>query len=98
MKRLPQLPNVPTVDETFPGFDTSSWNGFFAPAGTPQDIVNVLAEKTIEAAKDPAIIDRLNKLAILPFGTTPEEFKVAIEKSRVANKEAMKAAGLPIIE
>ena len=98
LKRLPQLPNVPTVAETFPGFDTSSWNGFFAPTGTPQEIVDLLAEKTIEAAKDPIIADRLNKIAILPLGTTPEEFKKAIEKSRVANKEAMKAAGLPIIE
>jgi tripartite-type tricarboxylate transporter receptor subunit TctC len=98
LQRLPQLPNVPTVAETYPGFDTSSWNGFFAPTGTPQAIVDALAEKTIEAAKDPAIIERLNKLAILPFGTTQEEFRKTIEQSRVANREAMKAAGLPIIE
>jgi hypothetical protein len=43
-------------------------------------------------------VDRLNKLAILPFGTTPDEFKQVIERSRGANREAMKAAGLPIIE
>ena len=97
-QRLAQLPDVPAVAETYPGFDTSSWNGFFAPTGTPQAIIDVLAKLTIEAAKDPAMVDRLNKLAILPFGTTPEEFKQIIEKSRVANKEAMKAAGLPIVE
>jgi tripartite-type tricarboxylate transporter receptor subunit TctC len=97
-QRLAQLPNIPTVAETYPGFDTSSWNGFFAPKGTPQAIIDVLAEKTIEAAKDPTIRERLSRLAILPFGTTPAEFKLVIEKSRVANKEAMKAAGLPIIQ
>jgi tripartite-type tricarboxylate transporter receptor subunit TctC len=97
-QRLAQLPNVPTVAETYPGFDTSSWNGFFAPTGTPQAIIDVLAAKTIEAAKDPTIRERLNRLAILPFGSTPEEFKQEIAKSRVTNKEAMKAAGLPIIE
>ena len=98
LQRLPQLPNVPTVAETYPGFDTSSWNGFFAPAGTPQPIIDLLAKLTIEASKDPVIVERLNRLAILPRGTGPEEFKQVIEKSRVANREAMKAAGLPIME
>jgi tripartite-type tricarboxylate transporter receptor subunit TctC len=98
LQRLPQLPDVPTVAETFPGFDTSSWNGFFAPTGTPQDIVDMVARETIAAAKQPAIVNRLGKLAILPFGTTQGEFREVIEKSRVANRQAMKAAGLPIIE
>ena len=97
-QRLPQLPHVPTVAETYPGFDTSSWNGFFAPTGTPQAIVDAVARETIAAAKQPAIVDRLHKLAILPFGTTQSEFRSVIETSRVANRQAMKAAGLPIIE
>ena len=58
LQRLPQLPDVPTVAETYPGFDTSSWNGFFAPTGTPQEIVDMLARETIAAAKQPAIVDR----------------------------------------
>ena len=98
LQRLPQLPDVPTVAETYPGFDTSSWNGFFAPTGTPQPILDALAEHTIAAAKQPAIVERLNRLAILPFGTTQDEFRNVIERSRVANRVAMKAAGLPIIE
>ena len=98
LQRLPQLPDVPTVAETYPGFDTSSWNGFFAPTGTPQEIVDTVARETIAAAKQPAIVDRLGKLAILPFGTTQGEFREVIETSRVANRQAMKAAGLPIIE
>jgi tripartite-type tricarboxylate transporter receptor subunit TctC len=98
LQRLPQLPDVPTVAETFPGFDTSSWNGFFAPTGTPQEVVDIVARETTAAAKQPAIIERLNRLAILPFGTTPGEFRDVIASSRVANRQAMKAAGLPIIE
>lgn len=97
-QRIAQLPNVPTVAETYPGFDTSSWNGFFAPAGTPESVIGTLEKHIIEAARQPAIVDRLNKLAILPFGTTQDEFKRVIERSRVANREAMKAANLPIIE
>ena len=98
LKRIPQLPNVPTVAETFPGFDTSSWNGFFAPAGTPPEVIATVEKHTMAAAKEPAIVERLGRLAILPFGTTQDEFKKTIERSRVANREAMKAAGLPIIE
>ena len=98
LQRIPQLPDVPTVAETYPGFDTSSWNGFFAPIGTPSPILDLVAKHVIAAAKEPAIIERLNNLAILPHGSTQAEFKQMIERSRVANREAMKAAGLPIID
>jgi tripartite-type tricarboxylate transporter receptor subunit TctC len=93
-QRLPQLPHVPTVAEFYPGFDTSSWNGFFAPAGTPQPIIDRLAKEVIDAAKDPQIIERLEQLAILPLGTTQAEFIAIIEQSKISNREAMKAAGL----
>ena len=96
--RSAAFPDVPTVAETFPGFDTSSWNGFFAPTGTSQQVIDIVARETTAAAKEPVIVDRLNKLAILPFGTTPGEFRNVIASSRVANRQAMKAAGLPIIE
>jgi tripartite-type tricarboxylate transporter receptor subunit TctC len=98
LQRLSQLPNVPTVAEDFPGFDSSSWNGFFAPAGTPQPIIDRVARETIAAAHDPANVERLSNLAIIPFGTSPQEFQATIDKSRVANREAMKAAGLTLIE
>ncbi len=98
LKRIPQLADVPTVAETFPGFDTSSWNGFFAPAGTPADIVAAVEKHVIAAAREPEVVERLNRLAILPFGTTQDEFRKTIGRSRVANREAMKAANLPIME
>jgi tripartite-type tricarboxylate transporter receptor subunit TctC len=98
LQRLPQLPNVPTVAEDYPGFDSSSWNGFFAPAGTPQAVIDVVARNTEAAARDPGIVDKLGKLAIIPFGSSPQEFRKAIDHSRVANREAMKAAGLTVIE
>jgi tripartite-type tricarboxylate transporter receptor subunit TctC len=75
LQKLKQLPDVPTVAETYPGFNTSSWNGFFAPTGTPTPILDLLAMETIAAAREPAIVERLNRLAILPFGTTQDEFR-----------------------
>ena len=97
-QRIAQLPDIPAVAETFPGFDTSSWNGFLAPAGTPTPILEKVEKLVIAAAKEPAIVDRLNQLAILPFGTTREEFEKAIEQSRIINRESMKAASLPLME
>ncbi len=97
-ERIPQLPDIPAVAETFPGFDTSSWNGFLAPAGTPKPIIEVIEKLAIAAARDKAIIERLNQLAIVPFGTTKEEFDRAIEQSRIVNRESMKAASLEVIE
>jgi tripartite-type tricarboxylate transporter receptor subunit TctC len=98
LQKLKQLPGVPTVAETYPGFNTSSWNGFFAPTGTPTPILDLLTKETIAAATEPTIVDRLNRLAVLPSGTTQDEFRKMIEESRVANRVAMKAAGLAIIE
>lgn len=96
-ERIPQLPNIPAVSETFPGFDTSSWNGFLAPAGTPPGILEKIETLTMAAAKDPEIIERLGQLAIVPFGTTRAEFQKAIEQTKVINRESIKAAGLPTI-
>jgi hypothetical protein len=52
----------------------------------------------IAAVKEPTIVQRLNQLAILPFGTTREEFEKAIEQSRLINRESMKAAALSLME
>ncbi len=98
LKPLPQLPNVPTVHETFPGFDTSSWNGFIAPAGTPQPILDKLEKYVIEAAKDPKVVERLNRIAIIPYGTTQAEFKETLDKSRVSNATALDAAGIAVLK
>ena len=95
-ERLPQLPDVPTVAEFYPGFLVTSWNGFLAPAGTPQPIVRLLAQETRDAAKDPAIADRLLKLGIEPSGAGPDEFAEVIRAEREFYRAAAKAAGIKI--
>lgn len=97
LQRLPVLPNVPTVADTYPGYDTSSWNGFFAPGGTPTEVIDILEKGIMDAARDPAVVARLNQLTILPFGNTRQEFKKIIEESKVSSRQAMKAAGLAVI-
>ena len=92
--RLRQLPDMPTIGESFPGFLVTSWNGFFAPAGTPQPIVRLLARETRNIAKDPAIAERLLKLGIEPSGADPQEFAEIIRAERDFYRAAAAAAGI----
>ncbi len=73
-KRSPALPNVPTVAETIPGFDSTSWQGYFMPANTPREIVLRLQQETAKALKQPDVIERLKAGGNEGVGSTPEEF------------------------
>jgi tripartite-type tricarboxylate transporter receptor subunit TctC len=94
--RLPKLPDMPTVSEFYPGFLVTSWNGFLAPAGTPQPVIRRLAQETRAAAQDPVIAERLRTLGIEPSGADPDEFAGIIRAERDFYRAAGKAAGLPI--
>jgi tripartite-type tricarboxylate transporter receptor subunit TctC len=92
--RMKQLPDVPTVSETYPDFSLSSWNGFLVPARTPRVIVDKLAREVIAASRDPAVVSQLTKLGIEPNGTTPEEFAAQIVREQPQFDLAIKAANL----
>ena len=67
-KRSALLPGVPPIAETLKGFDMTSWNGLFAPAGTPQPIVARLAQETLASLAQSDVKDRL---AALGFEVDP---------------------------
>jgi tripartite-type tricarboxylate transporter receptor subunit TctC len=92
--RLPLLPDLPTVVESFPGFIVTSWNGFLAPTGTSQPVIRLLAEETRNAAKEPAIAERLLALGIEPSGAGPQEFADTIRVEREFYRAAAAAAGI----
>ncbi len=73
-KRSPALPNVPTVAETIPGFESTSWQGYFVPAGTPREIVVRLQQEMVAVLKLPDVIERLRSGGNEGVGSTPEEF------------------------
>lgn len=93
-KPMPQIPNVPTVATLFPGFRTSSWNGFFVPAGTSPAIIAKLERQVAAAAKDPKVRSRLEALGIEPVGSTAKEFAAVIAGDKPIYREAVEAAGL----
>lgn len=55
-ERLPSLPDMPTMEENFPGVINTSTSGYFAPAGTPRPVVNLLHAQLFEAGKDPEVL------------------------------------------
>ena len=74
-KRSPAAPDLPTMAEAgIKGYDASSWFGLFAPAGTPEEIVEKLAEETRRILNLPDVRDKLLSLGAQPAPGTPEEF------------------------
>jgi tripartite-type tricarboxylate transporter receptor subunit TctC len=79
-KRVPQLPDVPTVAETLPNYKYESWFGVLAPAGTPQAILTKVSEDIAKVLEMPDVKEKLLAQGSIPAPTTPAEFD-AINKS-----------------
>jgi tripartite-type tricarboxylate transporter receptor subunit TctC len=94
-KRAKQIPDVPTVIESgFPTFNTTTWNGLVAPAGTPKDIAAKIAGEIARASKDPAYVERLARIGVDAIGDTPQEYAATIAADVAFWADAIKAAGL----
>lgn len=94
-ERISALPNVPTIaDAGVPGYEFSTWWGLLAPAGTPQAVIDRLAQYTAKLVALPGFKERLAPLGIEASGSPPEEFGAFI-KSEVDKYAAIaKAAGI----
>ncbi len=73
-QRSTMLPNLPTLAESgVPGYDSSAWNGIYAPAGTPDALIRPISEAAARAVRDPATLRRLADAGVDVFeDTTPE--------------------------
>jgi tripartite-type tricarboxylate transporter receptor subunit TctC len=79
-ERHPEFPSVPTMKEIYPEYDISNWFGMFAPAGTPQPIVDKFNEELNKAAKIPELREHLVKLSLKPRVSTPQELGDILKK------------------
>jgi tripartite-type tricarboxylate transporter receptor subunit TctC len=86
--------DVPTVAESgYPKYKVLTWNGLMAPAGTPKEIVDKLAQEIAKAVKDPKFREQLINYGADPLGDTPEEYKAMLVKDISIWAEAVDVAG-----
>jgi tripartite-type tricarboxylate transporter receptor subunit TctC len=90
--RYAAIPDVPTVGETIPGFEMTSWLGFFAPAGTPPPMVTRLHDEIVKVLKLEAVKERLAAVGLAVVAGTPEELAQTIRSGIALRGELIKAA------
>ena len=93
-ERMPQLPNVPTVAETIPGFEYVAWNGYAVAGGVPKEVTSKLAEALRVIARDPEVINIFAKLGIESVGTTPDEAVESVRKDMPIYSKVVDMAGV----
>jgi tripartite-type tricarboxylate transporter receptor subunit TctC len=93
--RLPYLPDVPTIAERgFPSYEISSWQGIFAPAGTPKDVVNKINGEIARMLKSPEVRERIVREGAEPVGSTPEQFSERFKKEIAKWSKVAREAGM----
>ncbi|HZM45775.1 MAG TPA: tripartite tricarboxylate transporter substrate binding protein [Burkholderiales bacterium] len=85
------LPDVPTMNSIYPGFECDQWYAMFLPAGTPKDIVSRLNAETVKAINSDEMREQLKRDGAYPVGSTPEEL-AAMFKREVARYAKVIAA------
>jgi len=95
-ERWAGLPDVPTMKEQ--GYEDSAaaiWIGAFAPAGTPQEIVDKLSANIAKAVEDKKVVDQLYGVGLVPVGSTPAEAKTTLDTD-IAKWKALAASGVTL--
>ena len=92
--RAESLPDVPTIGDTIPGYEASSWAGLGAPRGTPPAVIETLRREAAAALADPAIRVRLNDLGSAPWPLGPDAFGAYIAAETEKWAKVVKFAGV----
>jgi tripartite-type tricarboxylate transporter receptor subunit TctC len=92
--RAPFLPDVPSMSETVPGYDTEVWWGLLGPGGLPADVLAKLSHDFVAALNSDAVKERLGKLGASPIGSTPQQFDAKIHADYDKWGPIIKAAGM----
>jgi tripartite-type tricarboxylate transporter receptor subunit TctC len=95
-KRMASLPDIPTIAETLPGFDSSAWYAVVAPPKTPRKIVDKINADINEALRDPDILRRFVEFSAEPIGGTPEATKALMREDVERWRKVIEAAGVKL--
>jgi tripartite-type tricarboxylate transporter receptor subunit TctC len=95
-KRNPTMPDVPTIGESLPGYEFTTWHGMLAPAKTPQPVIAVLSERLRKTMAAPDQVKRFQGRGLDVIASTPEEFGAHLKSEyqkwgRVIKERGMKA-------
>ena len=93
VKRVPQIPEVATIDETVPGFEAYTWFGVLVPAGTPQPIVDRLSRESMKILQSEEIKKRFAEVGAEPVGNSPQQFADFMAAETVKWAKVVKASG-----
>ena len=93
-ERFPTAPEFPTVADTVPGFDVSSWYALFVPAKTPIGIVRKLHADTVAVLAEPAVKTKLERVGVMVVGSTPEQLAAQLKSETELWGPVIKAAGI----
>ncbi|HEY3796373.1 MAG TPA: tripartite tricarboxylate transporter substrate-binding protein, partial [Bradyrhizobium sp.] len=88
------LPEVPSMAETVPGYDTEVWWGLLGPAGMPPELIAELSHDFVAALNTDSVKARLAKLGATPIGSTPEQFDAKIHADYAKWGPIIQAAGM----
>ena len=95
-KRVPALPDVPTIGETIPGYGSTPWYGLFAPAGTPKAVIARLHEASVKTLASPDVQEKLVAQGCEALTATPEQFVAMIRAEMPQWQKIVKASGAAI--
>jgi len=93
-RRLPGLPEVPTVAETVPGYELTSWVGLLAPSATPPAVISRVHATVVDSLATPGVRDILVKSGAEPVGSRPEEFARHLKLEIAKWGKVLEAAGI----
>jgi tripartite-type tricarboxylate transporter receptor subunit TctC len=91
-----ELPGIPTVGATVPGYEATAFFGLVAPKGTPKDIVDLLNKQVNDALKDPIMLAKLKELGGIPFPGSAADFGKLLADETAKWEKVVHAANLSI--
>ncbi|HZT24592.1 MAG TPA: tripartite tricarboxylate transporter substrate binding protein [Pseudolabrys sp.] len=95
-KREAEMPNVPTVQEAgIKGYEVSSWNGVFAPKGTPQDVIEAMNKAMRQVLAAPDVKAQFARVGVEPRASSPQELMDRLKADIVKWNAVIDKAGIP---